>query len=144
MVHITLAAFGLSVILAKSAMAFSIVKYAGAVYLGYLGITKLLASKSSGTEAKISGKTDTMLKIYTSGVITNVFNPKVALFFMAFFPQFIDPAYAGSILPFFSLGMIYILLDLFWCLLLTLGAAQFNVTARGHNLSPSSPATAGR
>lgn len=124
LVHITLAAFGLSVILAESAMAFSIVKYLGAAYLLYLGITKLLSRDSIATVSSDTKK-ETMLKIYTSGVITNVFNPKVALFFIAFFPQFIDPSYAGSAIPFLALGGVYIFLDLIWCVLLTLGASMF-------------------
>ncbi|MDA6068402.1 LysE family translocator [Flavobacterium sp. AC] len=122
--HITLAVLGLSIILAESALAFSIVKYLGAAYLIYLGIMSLLSKKGGVTKLE-ADKKDSMLKIYVSGVVTNVFNPKVALFFLAFFPQFIDPNYKGIINPFLSLGIIYILIDLVWCVLITFSASFF-------------------
>lgn len=124
-VHITLAMLGLSIILAESALAFSIVKYLGAAYLCYLGIMSLLAKKSKMVDP-VAKKEDSMLKIYLSGVVTNVFNPKVALFFLAFFPQFIEPNYQGAINPFFSLGIIYILIDLVWCMIITFGSSFFS------------------
>lgn len=123
-VHITLATLGLSLILAESALAFSIVKYLGAAYLCYLGITSLFAKKGMVTKSE-AGKKDSMRRIYISGVVTNVFNPKVALFFLAFFPQFIEPNYKGIVNPFLSLGIIYILIDLLWCLLITFSASFF-------------------
>lgn len=122
--HITLATLGLSVILAESALAFSILKYLGAAYLCYLGIMSLFAKKRIVTNLKTTKK-DSMCRIYISGVVTNVFNPKVALFFLAFFPQFIEPNYQGVINPFFSLGIIYILIDLLWCLLITFSISFF-------------------
>lgn len=125
LVHTTLAAFGLSVILAKSAAVFSMVKYMGAAYLFYLGIAKLFFSRDSISDKIKTSKKESMLKIYTSGVIANVLNPKVALFFLAFFPQFVDPSYKGAISPFISLGIIYIIIDLIWCILLTIGASFF-------------------
>ncbi len=124
LVHITLATLGLSVILAESAIAFSVVKYLGAAYLFYLGLTKL-CSKNKMLKPIKSEKKEPMLKIYISGVIANVLNPKVALFFLAFFPQFVDPTYQGTVSPFLSLGIIYILLDLIWCILITVGTSFF-------------------
>lgn len=124
-VHITLAMLGLSIILSESVLAFSIVKYLGAAYLCYLGIMSLLAKKTKTTDL-VARKEDPMLRIYLSGVVTNVFNPKVALFFLAFFPQFIEPNYQGAINPFFSLGIIYILIDLVWCMIITFGASFFS------------------
>ncbi|MBS1599163.1 MAG: LysE family translocator [Bacteroidetes bacterium] len=89
MVHIVAAVAGLSAIISKSATAFDIIKYLGAAYLIYLGIKSLLNKKSSFQLAEkiesISYK-----KIFWQGVITNVLNPKVALFFLAFLPPFID------------------------------------------------------
>jgi len=122
LVHIAMATLGLSVILAESAVAFSIVKYLGAAYLCYLGIVKLL-SKNKIANTIRTEKKESMMKIYTSGVIANVLNPKVALFFLAFFPQFVDLNYKGTISPFLSLGVIYILIDLVWCVLITISAA---------------------
>lgn len=122
--HIMLAVLGLSIILAESALAFSIVKYLGAAYLIYLGIMSLFSKKGDVTKLE-EEKKDSMLRIYISGVVTNVFNPKVALFFLAFFPQFIEPSYKGIINPFLSLGIIYIFIDLVWCVLITFSASFF-------------------
>src|SRR5216684_122363 len=88
-VHILAATAGLSAIIAASATAFDIVKYVGAVYLVYLGI-RTLRSKSSSFKIKEHMPRLSYSKIFWQGVITNVLNPKVALFFLAFLPQFID------------------------------------------------------
>ena len=88
--HITAAVFGLSKIIEESVLLFSIIKYAGAGYLIYLGIRSLLNRKSTRlglvTLTKISNR-----KIFLQGMLTNVLNPKVAIFFLSFLPQFIDP-----------------------------------------------------
>jgi threonine/homoserine/homoserine lactone efflux protein len=89
MVHILAAVGGLSAIIAESASAFDIIKYAGAVYLIYLGVRSLVSRKRSyeiNTDIqKLSYK-----KLFRQGVVTNVLNPKVALFFLAFLPQFVN------------------------------------------------------
>lgn len=89
MVHIVAAVVGLSAIIAQSAIAFNIIKYAGAAYLIYLGIRSLMSKRKSfhisSQEQQLSYK-----KLFWQGVVTNVLNPKVALFFLAFLPQFID------------------------------------------------------
>ncbi len=89
MVHILAAVAGLSAIIAESALAFDIIKYLGAAYLIYLGIRSIL-SKRKSIELKTGLKIMSYQKIFWQGVITNVLNPKVALFFLAFLPQFID------------------------------------------------------
>lgn len=88
MVHIIAAVAGLSAIIAQSAIAFNIIKYAGAAYLIYLGVRALLNRKPAGFEM---GKVERqpLRKIFWQGVLTNILNPKVALFFLAFLPQFI-------------------------------------------------------
>ncbi len=86
--HVVMAAAGLSAILATSANAFSIVKWAGAVYLLYLGI-KALRSDGSGFTSSASKPSPTMLPIFKQGVVVALLNPKVAIFFLAFLPQFI-------------------------------------------------------
>ena len=91
MVHILAAVVGVSAILAQSAVAFEVIKYLGAAYLVYLGIKALLSKRSTIT-IKDEKEKHTYQKIFWQGVITNVLNPKVALFFLAFLPQFIDPA----------------------------------------------------
>ena len=89
LVHIIAAVIGLSAIIAQSALAFNIIKYLGAAYLVYLGIRSILSKKKS---LQLDKKVQPLSydKILWQGVITNVLNPKVALFFLAFLPQFIN------------------------------------------------------
>ncbi len=89
MVHIFLAMVGLSAIIAKSALAFEIIKFIGAGYLIFLGI-KALATKKANLNIENENKKESLKKIFWQGVLTNVLNPKVALFFLAFLPQFIN------------------------------------------------------
>jgi threonine/homoserine/homoserine lactone efflux protein len=86
-VHILAAAFGIAALLRSSPMAFNVVRYAGAAYLIYLGI-RMLAQKTDLTSQQL--QTESLTSIFRQGVITNVLNPKVAIFFLAFLPQFID------------------------------------------------------
>ncbi|HMM20055.1 MAG TPA: LysE family translocator [Selenomonadales bacterium] len=121
-VHTLLAALGLSVILAKSALAFTLVKVAGALYLGYLGISTLLARNSalgSLDEAIMPNRS-----IYLQGLLTNLLNPKVALFFLSFLPQFIDPQNSYGILPFVFLGATFLTTGTLWCLALVFFSAR--------------------
>jgi threonine/homoserine/homoserine lactone efflux protein len=107
-VHIGAAALGLSAILAASAMAFSIVKWLGAGYLMYLGISMLMSRGSLRLDvASAPVNTDTHSRIFWQGFLTNVLNPKVALFFLAFVPQFIDPASPTKVEAFLLLGAIF-------------------------------------
>jgi len=125
LVHTTFAAFGLSLILAQSAMAFNVVKYLGAAYLVYLGVIKLFARESL-IRAESQPKVASVKKTYLSAVATNVLNPKVAIFFLAFFPQFIQPVYLHSATPFIALGATYALMGLLWFAVLTLFAGSFS------------------
>ena len=95
LVHIIAAVIGLSAIIAQSAIAFNIIKYLGAAYLVYLGIRSILSKKKS---LQLDKKVQPLSfdKIFWQGVITNVLNPKVALFFLAFLPQFINIHSAGT------------------------------------------------
>jgi threonine/homoserine/homoserine lactone efflux protein len=116
-VHTILAALGLSVILAKSALAFNIIKYLGAVYLVYLGIRSFM-SKSSLLIQNGDNEKSSFKNIYFQGIITNVLNPKVALFFLAFLPQFINPNNTYGALPFLLLGCTFIITGTIWCIIL--------------------------
>lgn len=88
-VHVLFAALGLSAILATSAVAFSIVKWIGAAYLIWLGF-QALRSKGSHVSAKGQGSPERLIKIFKQGVLVAVLNPKVAIFFLAFLPQFVE------------------------------------------------------
>jgi threonine/homoserine/homoserine lactone efflux protein len=90
LVHTAAAAVGLSALLASSATAFSVVKYAGAAYLVYLGLRALLARGGNAQRAAAARPVDGR-HVYRQAVLTQVLNPKVAIFFLAFLPQFIDP-----------------------------------------------------
>ncbi len=89
LVHVAAATIGLSSLLASSATAFTIVKYAGAAYLVILGIRRLLTRETLDDE--IARAPRTRRKLFVDGVVVNVLNPKTALFFIAFLPQFVDP-----------------------------------------------------
>lgn len=88
--HVAAAALGVSAILVSSAVAFAAVKYAGALYLVYLGIQKLRAPVPAAPIASITPQP--LRQVFRQGVVVNLLNPKLALFFLAYLPQFIDPA----------------------------------------------------
>lgn len=102
-VHIFAAVLGLSIIIARSTYLFSIIKFAGAAYLIFLGVKALL------TKPKVDPDTKDLVKInkwklFKQGVITDALNPKVAIFFLSFLPQFIDPSSPYFKLQLFTLG----------------------------------------
>ena len=137
LVHTLLAAFGLSVLLASSPLAFTLVKYIGASYLCYLGFKMLtskqpplLASNAPDEEKMATAQSLDRWQIYKQGVITNTFNPKVALFFLAFFPQFINPSYTNSMLSFLMLGLTFATTGFIWCSCLALLASKFSENLR--------------
>jgi threonine/homoserine/homoserine lactone efflux protein len=108
--HTTLAAVGLSAILARSAVAFSVVKYAGAVYLIYLGVRALLSKEEFATseEEALAAR---LRSFFIRGLTMNLLNPKVAVFFLAFLPQFASPAADGVALRLVALGLLFALLS---------------------------------
>ena len=125
LIHTLAAAFGLSAILATSATAFSVVKFAGAAYLVYLGVRMLIDRTSVAMEPhEFIRERD--WPIFRAGLLTNVLNPKVALFFMAFLPQFVDPAADSRVLPFLVLGGVFIVNGTLWCLVLVWGASAMS------------------
>jgi threonine/homoserine/homoserine lactone efflux protein len=110
LVHIVAAAVGISALVVSSAVAFSIVKYAGAAYLLYLGVRRLL-DRSGGAEDAVPGDARAAA-IFRRGVVVNVLNPKTALFFLAFLPQFVDPARGPVLAQILMLGLLFVLLAL--------------------------------
>ncbi len=130
-VHTLLAAFGLSVILAQSALLFNIVKIAGALYLAYLGI-KMIISKNTASE-EMELPTHSNKKIFLQGMLTNVMNPKVALFFLAFLPQFIQTNSGISTpTPFILLGLTYTVIGGIWCIIMAYFSSIATSKVRGN------------
>src|SRR4051812_32377058 len=122
--HTIAAALGLSAILATSALAFSIVKLAGACYLMFLGAKLLLAKPSAPVSQFRSAQAADSRSALRQGILTNLLNPKVALFFLAFLPQFIEPTSTTKTLAFLVLGATFIATGFLWCLVLAAGAAR--------------------
>jgi threonine/homoserine/homoserine lactone efflux protein len=110
LVHVAAATIGLSSLLASSATAFTIVKYAGAIYLIVLGVRRLLTREELPDE--MARPPRARQRLFRDGVIVNVLNPKTALFFLAFLPQFVDPDAAAPALQIFALGMIFVAIAL--------------------------------
>jgi threonine/homoserine/homoserine lactone efflux protein len=106
LVHVTAAALGLSALLVSSALAFSTVKYLGAAYLIYLGVQKLRRDEPlTSTDALAPGN---LKRVFGQGVIVSVLNPKEALFFFAFLPQFVDPAHGPIRSQILFLGLLFV------------------------------------
>lgn len=108
--HTFFAIVGLSALITSSATAFACVKYAGAAYLMYIGF-KMLKSRASLVPEGVSGELQCRV-IFRQSILANVMNPKVALFFLAFFPQFVDAGQGGVALQMLVLGSTFVLLTL--------------------------------
>jgi len=123
--HVLAAAFGLSAILAASATAFTVVKYVGAAYLTYLGVQAL---KSKGSTLEFTPQkesvTVTPWQAFRQGVLVDVLNPKAAIFFMAFLPQFVRPEHGNSSIQLVVLGLLVILVAIIIESLFVLAAAR--------------------
>ena len=118
LVHTLAAAVGLSALLMTSALAYNVVKYAGAAYLIYLGVRVLLSRQgdaSLGTLPQAGLATS-----FFQAALTNVLNPKVALFFLAFLPQFVTPAQGKVAWQIITLGVIFIIITILWLTLVAL------------------------
>lgn len=113
--HVTAAALGLSAVLVSSALAFNAVKLLGAAYLVGLGVRKLRGKDWAAPTTAVERQRLTrisMMRVYRQGVVVNVLNPKTALFFFAFLPQFVDPARGPAAAQIFTLGLIFVMLGL--------------------------------
>ena len=108
LVHITAAALGLAALLEASATAYNVIRYAGAAYLLYLG-ARMLLNKDTQNELSpgASPPPTSLSRIFTQGVITNILNPKVAMFFVAFLPQFVNAARGSVVFQIAVLGLIF-------------------------------------
>jgi RhtB (resistance to homoserine/threonine) family protein len=146
--HATLSALGLSLILVRSATAFEIVKLVGACYLIYLGSQSLWhafrngASKLSTVEATATKQEKHWWQSFLEGLLTNVLNPKVAIFYLAFLPQFISPSdsvLAKSLL----LAGIHFILGIIWLSLVTMFLSRMRALLTHPHVQPAIEATAG-
>jgi len=126
LVHVFAAAIGLSALLAASSAAFTLVKWAGAAYLCFLGVRMLLSQAAASDPASASGAVS-LRQVFLQGAPTNVLNPKVALFFLAFLPQFVDADSPHKAVAFLLLGLVFICNGTLWCL----GVAAFAARAAG-------------
>lgn len=122
-VHVLAAALGLSALLAASAAAFTVVKLIGAAYLLYLGLSLLLRKPATAQPRAVEAGTCDYRRVFLQGFLTNALNPKVALFFLAFVPQFIAPASPDKTLAFLLLGSLFNVNSLLFCLTLAFATA---------------------
>lgn len=108
LLHTAFAAVGLSAILASSATAFSIVKWLGAAYLVYLGLRRIFApDATAGENTSLSTGPEPLPRIFWQAVLVDLLNPKVALFFLAFLPQFVDPSLGPAWAQILALGLTF-------------------------------------
>lgn len=131
-VHTVFAALGLSILVAQSEYGLAAIKYIGAIYIVYLGVAQLRKklepmSTTANDSMNISRKSN-----FVSGFMTNALNPKVALFFLSFFPQFISPTQLHSPIPFLLLGFTYSLIGVLWYLCLSYFAGSFSSKLQGN------------
>jgi threonine/homoserine/homoserine lactone efflux protein len=134
LVHTVVAAAGLAALLAASPVAFGVIRWAGAAYLAYLGLGLILARPSAPGDAGVSAPGAAargLLRTYGQGVLTNVLNPKVSIFFLAFLPQFIDPAGTSKGASMLFLGALFTFNGTLWCLVLAVFAAEVSRRVSG-------------
>jgi threonine/homoserine/homoserine lactone efflux protein len=123
--HVLAAAVGLSALLLASATAFAAVKWLGAAYLCYIGLTMLFSCpKNPDVAASRENGAVSLSRVFWQGALTNVLNPKVAMFFLAFLPQFVDADAPHKPLAFLALGLIFIFNGTLWCLSVAVAAAR--------------------
>jgi RhtB (resistance to homoserine/threonine) family protein len=127
--HTCAAALGLSAVLATSALAFGVIKLIGGGYLIFLGI-KMILDRRKQLSLPSNFRRRTTTAAFRQGILTNILNPKVALFFLAFLPQFIDPASNAKVLAFLLLGFTFVTTGTIWCLILAWFASVFSERLR--------------
>jgi len=127
--HTTAAALGFSAILASSALAFGTIKLLGGAYLIFLGI-KMIFNRERELSLSSNFRRRTKAAAFRQGILTNVLNPKVGLFFLAFLPQFIDPASGMKVLAFLLLGFTFVTTGTIWCLIIACFASAFSERLR--------------
>ncbi|HTQ59532.1 MAG TPA: LysE family translocator [Candidatus Solibacter sp.] len=134
LIHTAAAAVGLSALVVSSAVAFSVVKYLGAAYLVFLGVQRLRSKESLVTASDRSAPRASLARVFGQGTVVNVLNPKTALFFFAFIPQFIDPVRGHVAVQILSLGVLFACMgttsDCIWALFSSRVASWFRANRR--------------
>jgi RhtB (resistance to homoserine/threonine) family protein len=116
-VHSLACAFGLTALLAASATAFTVIKFVGAIYLIYLGVRLVMAKPEAAQaagDARAAGAPKSLRQLFLQGFWTNVLNPKVVLFFVSFFPQFVTTGSDHKAFAFLSLGAVFVVMSMAW------------------------------
>lgn len=129
-VHVVAATVGLSALLMASAEAFTAVKWAGAAYLVWIGIRTWRAGDGSGGRATVAVG-QSVAQVFREGFLVEVLNPKTALFFLAFVPQFVDPTLGAVWVQFLALGITFVALSVAFCALLVTVAASARTLFEG-------------
>lgn len=129
-IHITAAAIGLYSVLALSPVIFTVICVAGGLYLIWLGIMTMVHTSNTRPGFRFGDTLEGKWQIYRQGLLTNLLNPKVALFFLAFLPQFIDPVSNLGSLSFLFLGGVFFVTGTIWCLVVAICASGFADTLR--------------
>ncbi|MEY2487188.1 MAG: hypothetical protein QOH39_2836 [Verrucomicrobiota bacterium] len=127
--HTCAAALGLSALLAASVWAFAAIKIIGGAYLLFIGF-KMILHRGEELHLPVGLRRSSSAAAFHQGVVTNILNPKVALFFLAFLPQFIDPLSPTKIPAFLALGLTFVTTGTIWCLILAWGAASISQRLR--------------
>jgi threonine/homoserine/homoserine lactone efflux protein len=132
LVHVTAAAVGLSALIASSATAFDAVKYLGAAYLVYLGI-RTLTGRDEPAPEESSRPAASLRRTYLEGMVVNLLNPKVGLFFLAFLPQFVDPSRGAATSQILVLGAVLAAIGLCMDMLYAFAAGALGGWLRGRD-----------
>jgi len=134
LVHTFVTAIGLSAVLLSVPIAFEFIKYAGAAYLAFLGVRMLLSNRSGASNLSSEAIAPSGLgTVFRQGVFTNVLNPKVALFFLAFLPQFVDPSKGTVALQIILLGLVFDVSGTSWNILIATLAGHASDRLKGRS-----------
>ncbi len=124
LVHVIAATLGLSAVIATSVFAFTVVKWAGVAYLVYLGLRLLASRADSNTQGTSASGATGGITAYRRGILTSVLNPKVAFFFLAFLPHFVDCNSAYRVISFMILGGTFVFTGTIWALVIAVVSAR--------------------
>ncbi|NJO41443.1 MAG: LysE family translocator [Cyanobacteria bacterium RU_5_0] len=131
LVHTVASAVGLSAVLMTSALAYNLVKYVGAGYLIYLGV-QIFLSREKHETFKLMDRSS-LTKVFSQGILSSTLNPKLAIFFLAFLPQFVNPSHGRVALQFITLGSLVTVIGMLWLILVALLTSSIGKWLRRHS-----------